>query len=183
MAQIKFSAKIFPLSLWLGLMLSPLSLGQSIAQESVDEMSVGQDSSIAAVNAFAIQYYQGDGKPKDYSKAAELFQKAADRGSAMAQFNLGYMHEKGIGLPSDYSKAYVYYQAAAGQGHTVALEHLEHLRQFMSAEKITELEKIPPQINATSSEASLLSDKSPVANQTELRSWLQSIKPAAGRKK
>lgn len=182
MSQRKASAKVGSLLVAMGVILSALCPGQGLAQVPGQATIVSLDSSIAATNAQAAQYYQGEGVPKDYGKAAELFGKAAGMGSALAQFNLGYMHEKGIGLPSDYSKAYAFYQAAARQGYSAALEPLENLRQFMSAEKIAEVEKTPLPSNAPSPEASRLSDQSPVADNAELRSWLQGIKPAAGGK-
>jgi len=46
-------------------------------------------------------YYQGQGVPKDYAKAAALFQKASDQGYAKAQAFLGEMYIRGWGVPSD----------------------------------------------------------------------------------
>ena len=62
-------------------------------------------------------YNKGEGVPKDYSKAAELFEKAAKQGDATAQNRLGAMYQKGKGVPQDYKKAFEFYEKAALQGN------------------------------------------------------------------
>lgn len=183
MSPIQLPAIFFQRVVGLMLLLSWLSLGQGIAQESVDALGLDQESSIAEINALAAQYYQGDGVPKSYSKAAELFLKAAGMGSAIAQYNVGYMYGNGLGLPSDYNKAYVFYHAAALKGYRPALEPLENLRQFMSAEKINEAENASlSTADLSSLDVSSLQKHPPLVNQEELRTWLQGIQPAAGQK-
>ncbi|MBR0279188.1 MAG: SEL1-like repeat protein, partial [Synergistaceae bacterium] len=54
---------------------------------------------------------------KDYVKAAELLEKAAAKGHAKAQYNLGYMYEHGEGVKQDYAKARELYEKAAAQGN------------------------------------------------------------------
>ena len=58
-------------------------------------------------------YYNSEGVPQDYIKAAELFQKAANQGYAAAQYNLGVMYYNGEGVPQDYVKAAELFQKAA----------------------------------------------------------------------
>ena len=48
------------------------------------------------------------------------YRKAAERGFAPAQFNLGVTYERGIGIPIDYKEAVVWYRKAAEQGHAYA---------------------------------------------------------------
>lgn len=52
----------------------------------------------------------------DFSKAAELWQQAADLGSADAQCNLGTMYMKGQGVPKDMDKAVDLISKAADHG-------------------------------------------------------------------
>ena len=80
-----------------------------------------QGDAIAQYN-LARHYY--DAK-RDYAKAYEWYQKAANQGIAKAQFNLGVMNSNGEGVPQDYAKAYEWYQKAADQGLSVAQEMLD----------------------------------------------------------
>jgi len=59
-------------------------------------------------------FEKGMGQPPDPAKAAEWYQKAADKGYAQAQTNLAYLYEKGIGVPADPVKALNLYRQAAG---------------------------------------------------------------------
>ena len=54
-------------------------------------------------------------KKKDYSKAFDLYSKAAEKGLAEAQNNLGSMYQNGWGVTQDYEKAKELYTKAAEQ--------------------------------------------------------------------
>src|SRR5262249_36192149 len=69
-------------------------------------------------------YYNGERGPKDLGKAADLYQKAADRGNAGAQNNLGLLYQSGEGVPQDLGKAAELYQKAANQGYVYAQNNL-----------------------------------------------------------
>ena len=62
-----------------------------------------------------VSYEKGQGVPRDYGKAVELYQKAVDQGYAEAQNNLGGLYMNGQGVPQDYGKAVELYQKAATQ--------------------------------------------------------------------
>lgn len=72
----------------------------------------------------ACQYLNGKGVPKDLSKAADLFQKAADKGHAEAQYNLGVCYHRGDGVSKDLTKAVEWWQKAAAQGDAGAQYNL-----------------------------------------------------------
>ena len=72
----------------------------------------------------ARMYYNGDGVAKDDAKAAEWYQKAADKGNAFAQFKLGELYDKGEGVPKDAAKAAEWWKKAAEQGNDAAKEAL-----------------------------------------------------------
>ncbi|PIT21602.1 hypothetical protein BGI36_05595 [Snodgrassella communis] len=61
-------------------------------------------------------YFEGTASKKNYEKAAEYFQLAADQGEAAAQANLVYLYDNGNGVREDYIKAHEYYLLAADQG-------------------------------------------------------------------
>ena len=60
----------------------------------------------------------------DYKTALALFTKAANKGDAKAQNNLGAMYDKGQGVPQDYNQAASWYRRAADQGDAEAQYNL-----------------------------------------------------------
>lgn len=50
--------------------------------------------------------------------------KAAERGDAEAQFNLGHLHEKGLGVPQDFKKSAAWYRKSAEQGYACSQRDL-----------------------------------------------------------
>jgi TPR repeat protein len=61
-------------------------------------------------------YANGQGVPQDYKAAVKWYRLAAERGNAVAQFNLGVSHNKGQGVPQDPKAAVKWYRLAAEQG-------------------------------------------------------------------
>src|ERR1041384_251514 len=57
---------------------------------------------------------------EQYSIAAEWYQKAAERGNAVAQNELGHLYQSGQGVAKDPAKAADWFHKAADQGHPVA---------------------------------------------------------------
>jgi len=57
--------------------------------------------------------YAGEGVERDYSKAYQWYQLAADGGHVHSNYCIAKMYYGGEGLPQDYSKAKYYYEAAA----------------------------------------------------------------------
>ena len=60
------------------------------------------------------------GEKQDYAAALKWYRRAAEKGYAAAQFNLGLAHELGRGLPTDERQAFKYYLMAAEQGFAAA---------------------------------------------------------------
>ncbi len=86
-------------------------------------------------------YLDGQGVPKDESKAVEWCQKAASKGHASAQFLLGVMHYMGRGVLKDKVKAYVWVSLSSEQGVKEAGERLSLLKTEMTREQITEAQE------------------------------------------
>jgi len=61
-------------------------------------------------------YENGSGVKQDYAEAAKWYRKAAERGDARAQYNLGFMYLNGTGVPQDYAEAEKWYKSR-GAGH------------------------------------------------------------------
>ena len=74
-------------------------------------------------------YRRGQGVDRDYAKAVEWYQKAADQKYAPAQYNLGIMYGYGHGVGQDYTEAARLYKLAADQGYAEAQVRLATLLQ------------------------------------------------------
>jgi hypothetical protein len=61
---------------------------------------------------------------KDYASALSWFQKGADHGSPIAQFNIGWMYRDGLGVQQDYAQALRWFQKAAAQGNAPAQDYI-----------------------------------------------------------
>ncbi len=68
----------------------------------------------------AVMYYHGRGVARDFTKALDLFKKAALQGHPLAQYNVGFMYEKGEGTAQDYAIAAKYYRQSAERGNLLA---------------------------------------------------------------
>ncbi|WP_104759089.1 tetratricopeptide repeat protein [Helicobacter bizzozeronii] len=66
-------------------------------------------------------------KEKDYKKALEYYQKAADMGSASAYDDLRDMYQKGLGVPKDAKKASQYYKKVCDIGYKDSCKALAKL--------------------------------------------------------
>lgn len=69
-------------------------------------------------------YYLGLGQRRDFQKALVWFEKAAKKGFADAQYNLGGMYENGEHVKKDYFKAYMWLFAAYNNGNLDAVKRL-----------------------------------------------------------
>jgi len=76
-----------------------------------------------AMNAFGSLYFN---EFKDFKQAAEWFRKAADKGCARAQNNLGLCYELGLGVDQDKEAAFNLFVEAAQKGHVQAMFNLGH---------------------------------------------------------
>ena len=79
---------------------------------------------IAQALVAAHMYANGDGVPKDETEAVKWYRKAAERGVALAQSQLGWMYENGSGVPKDPVEAVKWCRKAAEQGYAAAQHNL-----------------------------------------------------------
>jgi TPR repeat protein len=78
-----------------------------------------------AMELLAERYREGEGVKQSDKKAIELYEMAAKRGNATAQYNLGLCYRQGShGLTQSSTKAIEYYTLAAEQGHANAQSNL-----------------------------------------------------------
>lgn len=88
--------------------------------------ATGHPASIASLADIKLM---GSGTDPDYAGAIELYTRAAEAGSARAQFQLGLLHREGKGTEANEGEAFRRFQAAAESGmpeaqHEVGLHYL-----------------------------------------------------------
>ncbi len=108
-------------------------IGEGVSQDS--EMArqlterAARNGNRIAMHDLALYYAEGRGGVQaDMPKAANWFEKAAERGVVDSQFNLGVLFESGQGLPKNMSDAFVWYSIAAAQGDQFAKTRVEVLK-------------------------------------------------------
>lgn len=99
--------------LTLGLSASPhtvLASGTSMT----DLMALAENGNTMAQRTLGERFAMGvEGAPKDMSQAISWWQKAADNGDALSQFNLGMVYLRGAGAPQDKIQAHMWFSLAA----------------------------------------------------------------------
>lgn len=98
-----------------------LTLGLSVSPHAVlasgtsmnDLMALAKNGNTMAQRTLGERFAMGaEGAPKDMSQAVFWWQKAADDGDAMSQFNLGMVYLRGIGAPQDMVRAHMRFSLA-----------------------------------------------------------------------
>ncbi len=84
-------------------------------------MTAARDHDVEAANMVGRCYENGWGVPVDMAQAAVWYRRAAERGDAWAQYNLGHLLLDGNGVARDHDAAFAWYSRAAAQGHARAL--------------------------------------------------------------
>ncbi|HEY9715101.1 MAG TPA: tetratricopeptide repeat protein [Chroococcales cyanobacterium] len=80
-----------------------------------------------ALTTLGFMYHHGKGVHQDYSKALELYTKAADLGHADALCHLGFMYNHGMGVKQDRAKALELYKQAAEKNCPAAFNDLGYM--------------------------------------------------------
>ncbi|MGN0339577.1 MAG: tetratricopeptide repeat protein [Lachnospira sp.] len=81
--------------------------------------------------AIAFLYMSGMGVEKDYAKAMEWYEKAANLGHYVAMQNIGDMFFKGKGVEKNYAKAFEWYEKSAELGDEDARERADEIREIL----------------------------------------------------
>jgi len=98
-----------------------------------EDRTANVGTSMAADDALAMtqlaqRYEHGEGVPKDFLRANQLYCRAAKAGHAEAQFRLGWIYANGRGVTRDDGVAAVMFVMAAEQGHEYARRLLQYVR-------------------------------------------------------
>jgi TPR repeat protein len=80
-----------------------------------------QQNDATAQYNLGMMFENGDGVPRDFTKAVASLEKAASQGHVNAMYQLGNMYSH---QGRDYAKAVIWYEKAASQGHADAMYQL-----------------------------------------------------------
>ncbi|MES2831362.1 MAG: lytic transglycosylase domain-containing protein [Pseudomonadota bacterium] len=109
----------------------------ALATTGVAKADVTTDAATQALLASAVQFEHAEGVPRDYQKAAAMYCEAAKRGSANAQFSLGWMYANGRGVVKSDAIASHLFSMASKQGHVAATS----MMQFAPVSKAGDIPK------------------------------------------
>jgi TPR repeat protein len=121
----------------------------------------------------------------------DALRRGAEQGDAVAQLNLGERYATGKGTPRDEVKAHAWFSLAAAQGEALAGRRKAlvavHLSAGQQAKAQALSEELQGQIDRYRKQNAAphfwpAVEGPTVVGKTELRAWLQGIKPAAGGK-
>lgn len=117
----------------------------SIDSTNLEQLrQLAQHGNPAAENAIGLLYAQGDDKQgikQDEAEAARWFTKAAEHGSAPAQYKLGLMLWGGHGVPKDTHKAYFWAVLARAGGQEGSKDLVSVLANGMSRAQAAAIEQ------------------------------------------
>jgi len=87
-----------------------------------------------------------EGVPQNYAAAVKWYAKAAEKGIAGAQFNLGLMYYTGRGVPQDKISAYALWDIAAAKGLVEAKKIKDKIIEKMTPEQLAEGQKLSKEL-------------------------------------
>ena len=94
------------------------------------------------LSGLGFMYYNGNGVPKDASKAVEWWLKSAAKGNASGQGDLAASYTEGVGVPQDNVLGYAWFNLAASQGDVQAAAARTNLEKKMTPAQISEAQQL-----------------------------------------
>jgi hypothetical protein len=80
--------------------------------------------------------------PQDDREAVRWYRLAAERGYALAQYNLGRMYYFGKGVPQDYVEGHLWWNLAAAQGDEDAAKNRDIVARLMTPAQLAEAQRL-----------------------------------------
>src|SRR5205814_5450457 len=78
----------------------------------------------------------GGGSGANYKGASQWFRKAADRGVADSQYNLGILYARGIGVEQNLAESFKWFSLAAAQGDADAARKRDDIAKRLDAQSL-----------------------------------------------
>lgn len=113
--RLQFIRFFTALSLLVG--VSSFSYAEGMESAAVQKiLGLAEKGEASSQELLGGMYLLGEGTQKDYVKAKEWYEKAAEQEYAKAQTNLGMMYSDGLGVRKDYVKAKEWFGKACDNG-------------------------------------------------------------------
>jgi len=90
----------------------------------------------------ALMYVEGQGVPQSYHEAKYWWRLAAEQGDSVGQSMLAIMYEAGQDVAKDYIRAHMWWNLASMNGDEEAKKNREALAIKMTAQQITQAQKL-----------------------------------------
>jgi localization factor PodJL len=120
--------------------------GAGVAKDPVEgrrwTIRAAANGDARGMHNLGLDYYQGVGGPKNYTVAAQYFQRAAELGLRDSQYNIARFYEAGIGVQRDLGAAYRWYLIAGRAGDTEAAARAEALKPRLTPAERTSAEAL-----------------------------------------
>src|SRR6202030_165494 len=97
-------------------------------------LSVQKDVDIA--RRYYLQAAERGNRGPNYTNASLWFRKAADRGVADSQFNLGILYARGIGVEQNLAESFKWFSLAAAQGDADAAGKRDDIAKRLDAQSL-----------------------------------------------
>ena len=134
------------------------AFGDWFAQLAALELAA-EKGDVQALTQLAQKYEHGEGIPKDFSRANELYCRAAKAGYPEAQFKLGWVYANGRGVEKSDAVAAKLFAMAADQGHEYAGKLLDYVRKNPEVPLPSCMQPDPPAAKIASFEEGLPSPR------------------------
>ena len=95
-----------------------------------------------ALNTLGVMNEFGQESPKDPKAAVEFYRKAAEKGEAKGEANLGRMYAHGLGVERDIPRAYKWLKLGLDQHEVMAEKELDELGPTMTPEQIRQGDRL-----------------------------------------
>ncbi len=103
---------------------------QNFAEAMKLYVPLAQKNNALAIYKIGLIHLRGDHTvPRDYAKAMQWYQRAAELGFARAQNDIGYLLEQGLGVKKDVAAAAKWYRVSAEQGWSKGQVNLARLHE------------------------------------------------------
>ena len=100
----------------------------------------GTGFDVAARNFLGSMYEDGLVVLRDYGEVVKWYRRAAERGFAEAQVNLGFRYVKGQGVARGLVRAHMWSNLAAAQGAEMAMDNRAIVAATMTPDQIAEVQ-------------------------------------------
>ena len=134
----------------------------------------------AVQTEWAARYEHGEGVPRSYDRALQLYCAAARRGHVQAQYQLGWMYANGRGGARDDAQAAAWFRRAAAKGDLPAQRMLTWLNDPAKVKPATCVEPVDPTVKPPPVQRLAAQPRAASPQRAKVEALVHAIAPAYG---